>query len=350
MPSSSDIEAEVAVIGAGPCGLFQVFELGLQGIRARVLDALEEPGGQCMALYPEKPIYDIPALPVCSGRELTERLLEQIRPFDPQFHLGDPVQRLESIDDGARFCLTTAAGREHRVRAVVIAAGAGAFSPVQLKVPGIDAFRDSQLHYAVRDPEALRGQRLVILGGGDAALDWVLALQPLAAELTLVHRSQRFRAAEASVAEVERLAERGEIRLLRGKVSDFVADAERLSQVAVAAPGEPLQWLALDQLLVFFGMSPKLGPVGQWGLELVQNQIAVDTAHFETSLPGVYAVGDINGYSGKRKLILSGFHEAALAAYAIKARLEPGKRVPLQYTTTSPLLHERLGVAEESGQ
>jgi len=332
---------DVLVIGAGPAGLFQVFELGLLGLECTVVEALSQPGGQCAELYPDKPIYDIPAIPEISGAGLTENLLQQIKPFDPDIRLGDTVTELEP--EGERFRVRTAACVELDVGAVVICAGAGIFRPVRLKLPGIERFEGRQLHYAVRDRNALRNRRLVIFGGGDSALDWALALAEEVASLVLVHRSERFRAQPALVARMWELCDAGRMECLLGKASDFRQSNGALAaiQVELADGGE--RWLDLDQLLVFFGMVPNPGPLAGWGLEMERNQVRVDTERFETSLPGIFAVGDINIYPGKKKLILSAFHEAALAAFAIKERLEPGRKVQLQYTTTSPQLLRRLG-------
>ncbi|MCB1755175.1 MAG: NAD(P)/FAD-dependent oxidoreductase [Gammaproteobacteria bacterium] len=339
------IQTDVVIIGAGPVGLFQVFELGLQGLSAHIVDSLEEAGGQCIELYPDKPIYDIPAIPVCSARELIDNLLEQIAPFDPQFHFGQQVTQLEKTADG-QFRLLTSKNTEFLTRAVIIAAGAGSFTPVKLRVDGIDDYLDRQLFYRVKDPSAHYDKDVVILGGGDSALDWSLALYDKVKSLTLVHRTEKFRAAEASVNRMLALSAEGKIDFLTGRVQAFSQQDGRLQSVEVTLNDEQRskRTLNADHLLVFFGMSPKLDALAEWGLELERNLICVDTEKFETNLPGVFAVGDINTYPGKKKLILSGFHETALAAFAIKDRLEPGKKHYLQYTTTSPLMHERLGV------
>ncbi|NVK42160.1 MAG: NAD(P)/FAD-dependent oxidoreductase [Oceanospirillaceae bacterium] len=332
---------DVVVIGAGPAGLFQVFELGLQGLKCTLVEALSQPGGQCAELYPDKPIYDIPAIPAISGAGLTERLLQQIAPFDPDFLLNETLTGVSP--EGERFRLTTASGVEIDAGAVVICAGAGIFRPVRMRLAGIERFEGDQLHYAVRDRDSLRDQRLVIFGGGDSALDWALALADQARSLALVHRSDRFRAQPALVERMQRLCEDGRMQCLLGKASDYRESDGRLSAVQISLADGGEQWLELDQLLVFFGMVPNPGPLTEWELAMERNQIRVDTERFETSLPGVYAVGDINIYPGKKKLILSAFHEAALAAFAIKERLEPGKKAQLQYTTTSPQLLKRLG-------
>lgn len=337
------IHADAVIIGAGPCGLFQVFELGLLDIRAHIIDALPAPGGQCTELYPDKPIYDIPALPVCGAQELIDRLMEQIKPFSPTFHLGQQVSTLTPQEDGS-FYLKTSAGEEFITRSVIIAGGVGAFEPVRLKVPGVDRFEGESLFYSIKDPSRHHGKELVVLGGGDSALDWALSLYEPAESLLLVHRSEKFRAAPASVARMHALCEDYQMQAMVGNVTGLREEDGRLTGVDVTGGDGVLRRVDCDHLLVFFGLSPKLGPIAEWSLELNKNQIIVDTERFETSVPGIHAVGDINWYPGKKKLILSGFHEAALAAFAIKSRLNPGKKVHLQYTTTSPVMHKRLGV------
>ncbi len=337
------IHADAVIIGAGPCGLFQVFELGLLDIRAHIIDALPAPGGQCTELYPDKPIYDIPALPVCGAQELIDRLMEQIKPFSPTFHLGQQVSTLTPQEDGG-FYLKTSAGEEFITRSVIIAGGVGAFEPVRLKVPGVDRFEGESLFYSIKDPSRHHGKELVVLGGGDSALDWALSLYEPAESLLLVHRSEKFRAAPASVAQMHALCEDYQMQSMVGNVTGLREEDGRLTGVDVTGGDGVLRRVDCDHLLVFFGLSPKLGPIAEWSLELNKNQIIVDTERFETSVPGIHAVGDINWYPGKKKLILSGFHEAALAAFAIKSRLNPGKKVHLQYTTTSPVMHKRLGV------
>jgi len=340
------IETDVVIIGAGPSGLFQVFELGLLGIRAHVVDSLPRVGGQCATLYPDKPIYDIPALPVCSAQELIDRLLAQIKPFAPTFHLGQEVVELEPLDDEC-FRLTTAKGAVFGTRAVVIAGGLGSFQPRRLRVPGAQRHEGQRLHYKVTDKERLRGKRLVILGGGDAALDWALELADIAARVTLVHRREEFRGAPASVTRLKHLAAERPDRVawLIGQIRGLVEQGDELTGIKLESLGGESHTLPLDDLLVFYGLSPDLGPIARWGLAIDKRQIKVDTEKFETSLPGVFAVGDINVYPGKKKLILSGFHEAALAAFAIQKRLNPEVKQYLQYTTTSPIMHERLGVS-----
>ncbi len=341
------ITTDALIIGAGPCGLFQVFELGLLGIKADVVDSLPAAGGQCTWLYPDKPIYDIPAVPVCTGAELVANLMKQIEPFGARFHLGEEVTSLKPAD--GRFQLTTAMGTEFDAKTVFIAGGVGSFQPRKLHLDHAEALDGSQLHYQVRDPGAFKGQRIVVLGGGDSALDWALALQPEAEALTLVHRRDEYRAAPASVSRLKELAAQGQVRVIESATASALVLADgRLSAVEITGKDGTQEPVPAEQLLVFFGLSPKLGPIAEWGLNLNKKTIAVDTAAFQTSMPGVFAIGDICDYPGKKKLILSGFHEAALAAFAAKALIEPGKKVHLQYTTTSPIMHQRLGVTEQA--
>ena len=340
---AAPIEADAVIIGAGPVGLFQVFELGLLEVKAHVIDSLAEVGGQCSALYPDKPIYDIPGLPSISGQGLTDNLMAQIAPFHPTFHLGEEVRTVERRDDG-RFLLGTSGGKQFLARTVFIAGGVGSFQSRPLKLAGIDRFLDSQLFYRVRDAEALRDQLVVVVGGGDSALDWAVALAGTAASVTLVHRRDGFRAAPATVARMRSLCDAGAMSCVIGQISAYDAEGDRLAAIRVVdAAGETLR-LPLDALLVFYGLSPRLGPIAEWGLQLERRALVVDTEKFETSVPGIFAVGDINTYPGKKKLILCGFHEAALAAFGAARYIFPERRIHLQYTTTSTKLHEVLGV------
>jgi thioredoxin reductase (NADPH) len=339
------ITTEVVIIGAGPCGLFQVFELGLLGIGTHLVDSLAHPGGQCAELYPEKPIYDIPALPVCGAQELVDRLMQQIEPFHPTFHLGQEVIEFARQENG-RFHVRTTTGTTFDAGAVVIAAGVGSFQPRRIGIDGSETYEGSTLHYRVKNSSTLHGQHLVIFGGGDSALDWTLELLPKARSVTLVHRRPDFRAAPASVAKMQEHVASGRMRLFEALPHSFIVDNGALRGVNVKARDGATHALTADQLLVFFGLHPKLGPIAEWGLELEKKALKVDTEKFQTSLPGVYAVGDINTYPGKKKLILSGFHEAALAAFAIQHHLYPQKKQFLQYTTTSPIMHQRLGVPD----
>jgi thioredoxin reductase (NADPH) len=344
-PAPQPISTEVVIIGAGPCGLFQVFELGLLGIRAHLIDSLSIPGGQCAELYPEKPIYDIPALPVCGAQELVDRLMKQIEPFHPQLHLGQEVTEFARKEDG-RFRVATATGTTFDAGAVVIAAGVGSFQPRRIGVEGADAFEGTAIHYRVKSAASFHGKHLVIFGGGDSALDWTLELASKAGSLTLVHRRPEFRAAPASVAKMRELVSAGHMRCFEALPQSLVVADGMLGGVNVKGLDGTSQSLEADQLLVFFGLHPKLGPIAEWGLALEKKALKVDTEKFQTSLPGVFAVGDINTYPGKKKLILSGFHEAALAAFAIQHHLYPQKKQFLQYTTTSPIMHQRLGVPD----
>jgi thioredoxin reductase (NADPH) len=345
IPPGEPIATEVVIVGAGPCGLFQVFELGLLGISAHVVDSLAHPGGQCTELYPDKPIYDIPALPVCGAQELVDRLMQQIKPFKPQFHLGQEVVQFARRGDG-RFSIGTAMGTRFDAGAVVIAGGVGSFQARRIGIEGAEAFEGKGLLYRVKDVGALEGKRLVIFGGGDSALDWTLELAPRARSVTLVHRRPEFRAAPASVAKMKDLVAGGRMRLFEALPHSLIIADGTLGGVNIKTADGTVHALEADHLLVFFGLHPKLGPIAEWGLELEKKALKVDTEKFQTSLPGVFAVGDINTYPGKKKLILSGFHEAALAAFAIQHHLFPQKRQFLQYTTTSPIMHQRLGVPD----
>ena len=342
---AAPITTEAVIIGAGPCGLFQVFELGLLGIGAHVVDSLRHPGGQCAELYPDKPIYDIPALPVCGAQELVDRLMQQIRPFKPQLHLGHEVVEF-ARREGGRFHLRTAGGVSFDAGTVVIAAGVGSFQARRIGLEGADTFEGSTIQYRVKSAAELAGKHLVIFGGGDSALDWTLELLPRAASLVLVHRRHEFRAAPASVARMQEQVAAARMRCVEALPHSLIVNDGVLRGVNIRTPDGALQGLPADQLLVFFGLHPKLGPIAEWGLALEKKALTVDTEKFQTSLPGVFAVGDINTYPGKKKLILSGFHEAALAAFAIQHHLYPQKKQFLQYTTTSPVMHKRLGVPD----
>jgi thioredoxin reductase (NADPH) len=343
----SPIETDAVIVGAGPVGLFQVFELGLLEIKAQVIDSLPYPGGQCIELYPDKPIYDIPAVPVCTGKELTDNLLKQIEPFGATFHLGQEVTGVAKQADG-RFLVTTTKGTRLLTKTVFIAGGVGSFQPRMLKLEGLDKFLDTQVHYRVRNPAQFAGKDLVIVGGGDSALDWALNFVQegpnQAASVILIHRRDGFRAAPASVARMHELCEQMRMQFLVGQVTGYEETDGRLSGIKVTGGDAVTRSVPLDMLLVFFGLSPKLGPIAEWGLGIERKQLLVDTEKFETNIPGIFAVGDINTYPGKKKLILSGFHEAALAAFGAAPYVFPEKRILLQYTTTSPKLHKVLGV------
>ena len=340
--AAAAIETDALIIGAGPVGLFTVFELGLLDVKAEVVDILGKPGGQCAELYPEKPIYDIPGLPIVTGQGLTDRLLEQIKPFDPKFHLGERIDGLQRLPDG-RFAVVTDTGKRFVAKVVVIAAGGGSFTPKRPPLNGIEEFEGHGVLYSVRRMEALRGRDVLIVGGGDSALDWTLNLQPLAKSLTLLHRRDDFRGAPHSVEQMRQLVADGKMRLMIGQVTALHGEAGELNSVTVKTKdGE--ERIACNVMLPFFGLTMKLGPIADWGLNLAENLIPVDTEKFETSEKGIFAVGDINTYPGKLKLILSGFHEAALMAQAAHRVVYPNKKVLFQYTTSSSSLQKKLGV------
>ena len=347
MAHASPIEADAVVIGAGPVGLFQVFELGLLEIKAHVIDSLPFPGGQPAELYPDKPIYDIPAIPVCTGQELVNNLLKQIEPIGATFHLGQEVSTVEQQGDG-RFFVATSKGTRFLTKTLFIAAGVGAFQPRALKLDGIEAFEDKQLFYRVKSPEVWSGQNIVIVGGGDTALEWAATLatqEPHKPQsVTLIHRRDVFQAAPSSIARLRELCDHQKMRFMVGQPTGFATEGDRLTAVQVTDPQAQTHTVPLDVLLVFLGLSPKLGPISDWGMEIERKQLVVDTEKFSTSVPGIFAVGDINTYPGKKKLILSGFHEATLAAFGAAPFVFPDKKVMLQYTTTSTQLHKVLGV------
>ncbi|MDP3819914.1 MAG: NAD(P)/FAD-dependent oxidoreductase [Burkholderiales bacterium] len=337
------IETDAVVIGAGPVGLFQVFELGLLEIKAHVIDSLPVPGGQCIELYADKPIYDIPGTPVCSGRELVDRLLKQIEPFDTPFHLGQQVNGVQRQADG-RFLVETSAGTTLLAKTVFIAGGVGSFQPRRLKIEGLARFEGTQLFYSV--PSAsLAGQRVVVIGDADAALECALMLTKQQANVTLMHRRDEFKATVPTIDAVRQLRAQQQLQFIAAQTVGIEQVEGRLTALQVATADGNTQALPLDTLIVLTGLSPKLGPIADWGLALERKQLVVDTEKFETSVPGIFAVGDVNTYPGKKKLILCGFHEAALAAFGAAAHVFPGKPVHLEYTTTSPRLHKALGVA-----
>ena len=335
-------DTDVVIIGAGPCGLFAVFELGLLDLRCHLIDILDRPGGQLAELYPEKPIFDIPGVPETSAQEHVDQLLKQIEPFEPTFHFGEMVTAIERTDEG--FRLATDAGTALTCKVVVIAAGGGSFQPKRPPIPGIEAYEDRSVFYAVRRKDEFRGHDLVVVGGGDSALDWTLDLQPLAKSLTLVHRRPEFRAAPDTVKRMRALEAAGEIRFLQGQVSELKGTDGVLEGVIVKGP-EGEHAIACTRMLPFFGLTMKLGPVADWGINLHENRIVVDTEKFETSAPGIFAIGDITWYPGKLKLILCGFHEAALMAHAAKHIVHPDERIVFQHTSSSTKLHKKLGIA-----
>ncbi len=346
-PTGGPIECDAVIIGAGPVGLFQVFELGLLEIKAHVIDTLPYPGGQCIELYPDKPIYDIPAVPVCTGRELTDNLLKQIDPFGATFHLGQEVGVVQQQVDG-RFAVETSRATRLLTRTLFIAGGMGSFQPRLLRLDGLARHDDTQVFYRVKNPAQFAGKDLVIVGGGDSALDWTLNFvldgPHRARTVTLLHRRDGFSAAPASVAKMKALCASQQMQFIVGQPTGFEESDGRLTALQVTTSDTATRMLPLDRLLIFFGLSPKLGPIAEWGLNLERRLITVDTEKFETSTPGIFAVGDINTYPGKKKLILSGFHEAALAAFGAARHVFPDKHIYLQYTTTSSKLHKVLGV------
>ena len=335
---------DAVVIGAGPVGLFQVFELGLLGISAHVIDSLPVAGGQCIELYADKPIYDIPATKVCTGRELIDRLMAQIAPFKATFHLGQQVDVVERQADGA-FRIETSAGTQLLAKTVIVAGGVGSFQPRRLKIDGLRAFEGRELHYTAPDATAHARQRVIVIGDGDAALELAIELVHQHAEVTLMHRRDEFKAAPLTIETVRQLRASGRLQFVAAQPAGFEQHGDRLTALQVLAADGSTLTLPLDALFVRTGLSPKLGPIADWGLALERKQVVVETASYETSVPGIFAVGDVNTYPGKKKLILCGFHEATLAAFGAAARVDPKRPLHLEYTTTSPRLHRALGVA-----
>jgi thioredoxin reductase (NADPH) len=344
------IKTDVVIIGAGPIGLFAVFELGLLDMKTHLIDILDKIGGQCAELYPEKPIYDIPGIPFTSAHGLVDALMEQIKPFNPQFHLNEMVEKVEKIGDPL-FRVTTDQGKVFEAKVVVIAAGGGSFQPKRPPIPGVEPYEGKSLFYAVRKMDAFRDKRILIVGGGDSALDWTLNLAPIARHLTLVHRRSEFRAAPDSVNKMMALVGEGKIDFVLGQVTSLQGEAGQISKAIVKTNEGSIHEIACDALLPFFGLTMKLGPVANWGFELKNNElIPVETSAFETSTPGIFAIGDINWYPGKLKLILSGFHEGALMAQKAYHYVYPEKRLVFQYTTSSSSLQKKLGVAPQTPQ
>jgi thioredoxin reductase (NADPH) len=339
------IKTDALIVGAGPCGLFAVFELGLLDMKAHLVDILDKVGGQCAELYPEKPIYDIPGIPYITGAGLTEALMAQIKPFGPTFHLQEMIESIEKIGDPL-FRITTDQGKVFEVKIVVIAAGGGSFQPKRPPIPGIEAYEEKSVFYAVRKMEQFRDKRLLIVGGGDSALDWTLNLAPLAGHLTLLHRRDQFRAAPDSVNKMMALVGEGKIDFVLGQVTSLAGEGGQVEKAIVKRNDGSNFEIACDALLPFFGLTMKLGPVANWGIEMKDGElIPVDTATFESNVPGIFAIGDINWYPGKLKLILSGFHEVALMAQKAHRYVYPDKRLVFQYTTSSTSLQKKLGVA-----
>ncbi|MFZ0426284.1 MAG: NAD(P)/FAD-dependent oxidoreductase [Xanthobacteraceae bacterium] len=347
---SEPIKTDVLIIGAGPIGLFAVFELGLLDMKCHLIDILDKIGGQCAELYPEKPIYDIPGIPHTSAQGLVDALMQQIKPFNPQFHLNEMVESVEKIGDH-QFRVKTDQGQEFECKVVVIAAGGGSFQPKRPPIPGIEPYEGKSVFYAVRKMEAFRDKRVLIVGGGDSALDWTLNLAPIASHLTLLHRRSEFRASPDSVNKMMALVGEGKIDFVLGQVTSLEGDSGQIGKAIVKTNDGSNFEIACDALLPFFGLTMKLGPVANWGFELKNNElIPVDTESFETSVPGIFAIGDINWYPGKLKLILSGFHEGALMAQKAHRYIYPDKRLVFQYTTSSSSLQKKLGVAPERPQ
>ncbi len=348
-PDRADlIETDAVVVGAGPAGLFSVFQLGLLEIKAHVVDALPHAGGQPAELYPHKPIFDIPAVPVLTGLELADALLKQIEPFGATLHLGQEVTELERQDDG-RFVLSTSRGTRFLTKVVVIAGGVGAFQPKALKVPGLEPFIGGQIEYQPIDAAAFAGQRIVVHGHGDTAVDWAtrlaVATDNKPQSVTLLHRRDVFDAAPDALARLKTLRDSGAIQVVIGQIVGQQAQGDTLTALELALPDGSTTQLPLDAMIASLGLSPRLGPVAQWGLDMERKQLKVNTETFATSEPGIFAIGDINTYPGKKKLLVSAFHECALAAYGAAAIVYPGKTLHLEYTTTSTRLHRLLGVA-----
>jgi len=340
---SGPIETDVIIVGAGPVGLFAVFELGLLDLKCHLVDILDRPGGQCTELYPEKPIYDIPGLPFVTGQGLIDKLMEQIKPFGAQYHLGQAANALKKRDDG-RWQLSTDDGVELIAPVIAIAAGGGTFVSKRPPVPGIDAYEGKSVFYAVKKMEQFRDKHVLIAGGGDSALDWTLNLAPLAKSLTLVHHRDGFRAAPHSVEQMRALAAAGKIAFHVASVKALHGEGGVLEAVTLAGADKKEWRHEADAFLPFFGLTIKLGPIAEFGLNLHENLIPVDTAKFESATPGIFAIGDINAYPGKLKLILCGFHEAALMAQAAFHICRPNEKLRFQYTTSSSSLQKKLGV------
>jgi thioredoxin reductase (NADPH) len=347
-PTGEVITTGALVIGAGPAGLFAAFELGMEGVPCHVVDAREEAGGQCTELYPDKPIYDIPAHPRLTGRELTERLIAQAAVFSPVYHFGERAEGLEPLDDG-RYRVSMASGLVFEVPVVVIAAGGGIIEPRRPPIPGLAEYEGRSVFYAVKDRAPFRGRDVVIAGGGDSALDWALELAGEARRVTLLHRRPEFRAAADTVARMKAMVERGEMDFVLGQIRALEGEEGRLSAVIAAREGETLR-IPAERLLLFFGLSGKMGALAKWGLRMQGGRFVVDTARFETSRPGIFAIGDACTYPGKLNLILSGFHEAALMAHAAAAIARPEGARPFMHSTSMEALrrhHEQQSRPEE---
>lgn len=329
------IETDIIIIGAGPCGLFTVFEAGLLKLKCHLIDALPQPGGQCSEIYPKKPIYDIPAFPEVLAGDLVNNLMKQIKPFKPEFTLGERAETIEKTEDD-KFIVTTNKGTQHIAPVVAIAGGLGSFEPRKPPISNLADFEDKGVEYIIKDPEFYRGKDVVISGGGDSALDWAIYLaEGVAKSVALVHRRQSFRGHLDSVQKVMNLAGKGEIRLITDGEVVGIEGSERLEKIIIKHKTEGEFSVNTDHWIPLFGLSPKLGPIGNWGLEIEKNAIKVDTFDYATNIPGIYAIGDVNTYDGKLKLILCGFHEATLMVQSAFKRINPEKNLVLKYTTVN---------------
>ena len=327
------IKTDILIIGAGPTGLFAVFEAGLLKLKCHLIDALPQAGGQCSEIYPKKPIYDIPAFPEILAGDLVDKLMEQIKPFNPGFTLGERAETIEKLEDET-FIVTTNKGTKHHTPIVAIAGGLGSFEPRKPPIPNIANFEDKGVEYIIRDPEIYKNKKVVIAGGGDSALDWCIFLSNVASEVTLVHRRNEFRGALDSVDKVQELKNSGKINLITpAEVTGVIGD-EHITGVTVAKKDEEPYTILADHFIPLFGLSPKLGPIADWGLEIEKNAIKVNNAlDYQTNIPGIYAIGDVNTYPGKLKLILCGFHEATLMYQSAYQRIFPDKKYVMKYTT-----------------
>ncbi|MBN8684049.1 MAG: NAD(P)/FAD-dependent oxidoreductase [Chitinophagales bacterium] len=328
------IETDILIIGAGPVGLFSVFEAGLLKLRCHLIDALPQAGGQLTEIYPKKPIYDIPGYPSVLAGDLVQNLLKQIEPFEPGFTLGERADSMEKLEDG-RFQLTTTDGTVHRAPVIFIAGGLGSFEPRKPPIDNIEAFENRGIDYFVRNPENYRDRKIVIAGGGDSALDWSIFLADVAKELTLIHRRTEFRGALDSVEKVQELAAAGRIRLVTNAQVTGLQGNGQLSGVVVQHDTEGEFEIAADNFIPLFGLTPKLGPIGEWGLAVDKGAVEVNTFDYSTNVPGIFAIGDINTYPGKLKLILCGFHEATLACQSAFKIVHPDKKLSFKYTTVT---------------
>ena len=327
------IKTDILIIGAGPTGLFTVFEAGLLKLKTHLIDALPQPGGQCSEIYPKKPIYDIPGFPEILAGQLVDNLMEQIKPFNPGFTLGERAETVEKLEDDT-FLVTTNKGTQHNAPVIAIAGGLGSFEPRKPPIPNIQDFEDKGVAYIIRDPEVYRDKRVVIAGGGDSALDWTIFLADVASEVTLVHRRNEFRGALDSVEQVGELSKLGKVNLITEAEVKELEGGDHLTAVGIKHKTKGDIQLETDYFIPLFGLSPKLGPMANWGLEIEKNAIKVDNSYdYQTNIPGIYAIGDVNTYKGKLKLILSGFHEAAIMCQSAYQRIHPDKKYVMKYTT-----------------